>query len=171
LAQAWPSATRDEEAIVSSYAYGRITTQRAVKVSRNEDPGSSFLELIAALVPAEVLAAHAFMLTFTTETTGTGEDATAVITKPEILRWGFWGLVLAAMALFLAGRVGDLAKLDCLRVLIPPGAFWLWAMLQPISAFDALGLDWSPTVRGVVVLIGGLLLLAMAKALDPERPS
>src|SRR5262245_38340340 len=154
---------------MSSYAYGRITTQRAEKIRLNEEPGSPFLELIAALVPAEVLAAHAFILTFTTETTGEGDDAMTVITEPTLLRWGFWGLVVASMALFLAGRVGHVEGWDGLRVLIPPTAFWLWTMLQPISAFDALGLDWSSAVRGVIALIGGLILLAVAKALDPDR--
>lgn len=156
---------------MSSYAYGKITTRRAARVRANEESESPFLELIAALVPAEVLAAHAFMLTFTTETTGEGEDAMTVITEPAILRWGFWGLVIASMALFLAGRVGDFARLDWLRVLVPPIAFWLWTMLQPISAFDVLGLDWDAAVRGVIALIGGLVLLAATKALDPDRRS
>jgi hypothetical protein len=65
----------------------------------------------------------------------------------------------------------DFAKGDWLRVLVPPIAFWLWTMLQPISAFDALGLGWDATMRGIIALIGALLLLAATKALDPDSRS
>ncbi|HEX5914535.1 MAG TPA: hypothetical protein VFY54_15545 [Rubrobacter sp.] len=157
---------------MSSYVYGRSTTDREARLNRGEDPGSPYIEVIAALVPAEVLAAHAFILTFTTETIGEGEAATTTITEPTILRWSFWLLALASLILFVAGRIPTWDnKWDYARMLIPPLAFFLWAMLQPISAFDAVGLDWKPALRGVIAVIGGLVLVAIARALTPPTRS
>jgi hypothetical protein len=114
---------------MSTFAYARITATRAsqpgVDTFASDKPGvGPTLDALAALVPAEVLAAHAVVLGLTTSSSGEGEQARTIITKASELRIGFWGLLAAALVVYVIGRASaGWKKSDFLRMLIPPVAF------------------------------------------------
>lgn len=160
---------------MSVVAYGMLTRRR--EASRPAAPGSLFkaesatgeepppvgqatIDTLAALVPAEVLAAHAVILQVTTETSGDG----TVITEPGVLTFAFWALTVAALLLYLLVKFPAWTRLDYVRMLIPPLAFVGWTMLQPASAFDAaFDVDWA--LRVTITVVAALLLAALARSL------
>jgi uncharacterized membrane protein len=134
---------------------------------------STYVDALAALVPAEVLTLHAVILTFTTKT-----DAGATsITDKETLAYAFYGLIALAVLLYVVGRL--IAKkwdrLDYLRVIIPPLAFVGWTMLQRATAFDAVApSNLREAGRMVIALFLGVLLGLLAAGLaykaDQKEP-
>ena len=131
-------------------------------------------------MPAEVLAAHAFILTLATKTVkdASGESA-VVITNQGGLKATFWALPVAASFLFFVGRWLKGAqkpfdwRWDILRVLIPPVAFLGWTMIQKNTAFDAVS-SWSGDNRAIASVLGALFVgtvagLLLVKA-DREAP-
>ena len=138
---------------MSTLAYAAVTARREAspsgRTTSTDPPGiGTYLDVLVALIPAEVIAAHAAILTFTTQTTGEGEAQTRVITQPGVLEASFWGLAALAAFLYLAGKLSTWDAWDFLRILIPPLAFVGWTMLLTPSAFDGLGLSWSTAMRG-----------------------
>jgi hypothetical protein len=156
---------------MSALAYGALTRKReeaAPGTSTKEgQPGlGTYVDALAALVPAEVLAAHAFILTFTT-TTVTAEDGTksTSITSPDTLKWVWWALFVVPAILYALGHFArNWDRWDWLRMLIPSAAFAGWSMGTQTSAFDAVS-DWSAATRYAIVVIGALVLGAVAGAL------
>jgi hypothetical protein len=139
-------------------------------------PGvKTFVDALAALVPAEVLVAHGVILASATQLVpGSDGKATTTITEPGVLRGAFWALALLAILAYVAGRiVGARAKNttvkwdwgDLLRGAIPALAFIGWTMLQSPTAFDALGLAWSQALRTTVAVLGGVALGILAALL------
>jgi hypothetical protein len=122
--------------------------------------------MVAALVPAEVLALHATILSLTTKTEQdqAGKSITT-ITDPGTLRWAFWGLILVSIVLCIAPRLPIKDPLACFRALIPPAAFVAWAMLQKATAFDAVSPGLGEVNRTVIALFGAVLLATLAKVL------
>lgn len=156
---------------MSTLAYGTLTTKREVA-----DPGTStdteppgvrtYVDALAALVPAEVLAAHAVLLTFVTETdTDAQGQNVATITEPTTLKWIFWVLILISIGLYLLGRRTKLERWDVARALIPPVAFTFWTMLQKTTAFDAVWPSLREAPRNVIAVLGAVILGAVASAL------
>ena len=130
-------------------------------------PGAGmWIDVLAALVPAEVLAAHAFLIGFTTKTEKgpDGKDVTT-ITEPTTLKWIFVGLVVTSLLLYVIGHVGSWDVWDWLRMLIAPVAFVAWTMLQKSTAFDAVAPDWSIATRSAVAVIVALIFGALARRL------
>lgn len=134
---------------MSSLAYGALTRKRV-----QADPGTSdtteppglktYVDALAALVPAEVLTVHAVVISQATDI----KDATATITAPAQLGFFFWFLVGLSIVLFLIGRESVIPKgWDWARMLIPPTAFVGWTMLQPTTAFDAVAPGFIPDWR------------------------
>jgi hypothetical protein len=170
---------------MSSFLYGSLSRQRQATSPRSRlamaesAPGgtsvapvggtatgtvSHWQDALTALVPAEVLALHAVAMTIGTTTSGTGAGRTTVITAPGEMRVVFGVLVLMAFGLYLVGAKS--AKgLDLLRAGIAAAAFVLWTMIQPSTAFDALGLETSSLVRVMVAVVGAVLLAAAVDAL------
>jgi hypothetical protein len=146
---------------MSTLAYAAFTTARE-KAQPNTSfstspPGvGTYVDAIAALVPAEVLTLHALILSVTTDTV----NGTTKITDALTLRWAFWGMILLSLALYLLPRA--LArrwdKLDFLRMLIPPLAFAGWTMLQRATAFDALFPNAGDAPRTVIALFLAVIL-------------
>jgi hypothetical protein len=98
------------------------------------------LAAVAALVPAEVLTAHAAILTFTTMSVNAHDASQGTkITSPTVLAWSFWGLMVVAVLLYVypTFKAWDW-KRDLVRMWIPPLAFVAWTMLQKTTAFDAV---------------------------------
>jgi hypothetical protein len=145
--------------------------------AEKKKPGE-FLDVVAALVPAEIIAVHALILgAMSTKT----EDADGAITtkldpgQAALQRWSWIGLVIAAAVLYVvphavssarAGRRPLVDRLDLVRMLIPAAAFWIWTMIQKGTLFDAVFSDLSTPARAVVGGFAGLLLVAIAKLLS-----
>lgn len=163
---------------MSTIAYAELTNRRddaspGTSMTTSPPGVSTYVDALAALVPAEVLALHALIISATTVVVGdttTIEDATT-------LRWAFWALAAFSAGLYAVPRwlKGHWDKLDFLRVLIPPAAFVGWTMLQRATAFDAAFPSLAQSPRTVIGLFFGAVLGALAIALaykaDQKRTS
>lgn len=118
--------------------------------------------LSPALVPAEVLTAHAAIVALTTKTdaTTTSSPAQVTITEPGTLYGTFWALIAVSMLLYAVTRViaSKWDIWDWIRVLILPLAFVGWTMLQRVTAFDAVASDLNPAVRSATAIVGAVIL-------------
>lgn len=162
---------------MSTLAYAALTTKReqatpATSSSQNPPGVSTYVDALAALVPAEVLTLHALILSVTT----TKADKVTTITDPLTLRWAFAGLIVLSVLLYVASRLknGSWDRLDFLRASIPPLAFVGWTMLQRSTAFDALAPDMKDAPRTVaglfLAVLLGLAAAALANKADQKTP-
>ena len=162
---------------MSTLTYAALTTRREEAVprtsTRDAPPGvRTYVDAFAALVPAEVLALHAVILSVTTSTT----DGKTEITASSTLFWSFVLLVLLSTGLYVGYRL--LArrwdKLDWIRMFIPPLAFVGWTMLQRPTAFDAVFPSLADAPRTVMALFLGVILglgaAALAYQADQKPP-
>jgi hypothetical protein len=136
----------------------------------------TYVDAVAALVPAEVLGLHAAIISFTTKT----EPGTLVteITAPRALSFAFWGLIVLSVLLYVFGHIGSSRKwdrLDWLRLLIPPIAFVCWTLLQKTTAFDAQFSQFQGPGRFIlglfVAVVLGLCASILATKANEEKPS
>jgi hypothetical protein len=155
---------------MSTLAYAAMTRARtAARPGSSTQAGGSpglrtYVDALAALVPAEILAAHATILTFTTKTA----DETVTITERPALVIAFYGLIGISILLYVGARrmASKWDKWDWLRMLIPGLAFVGWTMLQKATAFDAVADDlFSEATRNVIAILGGIILGLAAAAL------
>jgi hypothetical protein len=180
---------------MSTVAFGALATRRGKSdsgTSKWEEPPAlnSYIDILAALVPAEVLAVYALVIAEVTKTTPQGQTQ---ITDPATLRWAFWLLIGLSMALFVVGRrpvrtpavvrqqSGGTAPRwqhlewqDLIRLLIPPAAFVGWIMLQPTSAWNVVAPSMASGMRILIPTAGAVLLAAITKALvshSDKKPS
>jgi hypothetical protein len=162
---------------MSTLLYAQLTNKREEAQPgmsvRASPPGvQTYVDALAALVPAEVLTLHGLMLSATTEITAEGTK----ISDASSLKLAFYGLVVVSMALYVTARL--LAKkwdsLDYVRVFIPPAAFLGWTMLQRSTAFDALAVSMTDGRRTVLALflavIVGAVAVALAYKADQKAP-
>jgi hypothetical protein len=158
---------------MSTLAYQALTKRRDEAVpgtSNDSKPGiGKYADALAALVPAEVLAAHAFFLQIVGDTTESTDGSVTKITNPDALELGFWILVAASAALYLFPKIRELEPWDVLRVFIPPLAFVGWTLIESPSAFDpvngAVGLNWDEATRWIVAVGAALILGGLATGL------
>ena len=160
---------------MATFAYALRTKQRESQpsgksISTGQPGNTTWLDAVAALVPAEVLAIHVFAVSKLTSTTEVNEagNMTAVTTidDPGALKWTFWVLVAFSAAIYIFKARSSFTQLDIFRVLIPPAAFVLWTMLTPDSAFDAaFPGDLSEARRELIAVIGAAFLGYAAKVL------
>lgn len=162
---------------MSTLAYAAFTTKRDeatpnTSISQSPPGVSTYVDALAALVPAEVLTLHALILSVTTKTV----NATTQIIAPETLSWAFAGIIVLSVALYVAPRLLEQKwdNLDYIRMAIPPLAFVGWTMLQRATAFDAIFPGMAEAPRTVVALFLGVLLGLVASALaykaDQRQP-
>ena len=160
---------------MSTLAFAAFTNRREQSKpgtsSSNNPPGvSTFVDALAALVPAEVLTLHALILSVTTTTAA----QVTTITDPTTLKWAFAGLILLSIALYVVPRLKNWGLLDFVRVAIPPLAFVGWTMLQRSTAFDAIApslKDASRTVAGLfLATLLGLVAVTLARKADEKEP-
>lgn len=158
---------------MSTLAYARLTQAR-----EEASPGTStsaqapgvrtWIDALAALVPAEVLVAHATLIAAmtTTQKAMNGQSIT-VITEPTTLKYSFYALIVLAIVLYVGAR--GMAKkwdnLDFARMLIPGCAFVGWTMLQRTTAFDAAWPQVTSGARTAVALIGAIALGVLVSVL------
>src|SRR5687767_14453000 len=135
---------------MATFAYALRTKQRESAApgtsTTTSNPGSTtWLDAVAALVPAEVLAIHVFAvskLTASAEVAEGGEIAVTepgetpqileagdeetvvtTITDPYALKWTFWALLAFSAAIYIFKAWSNFNRLDMLRLFIPPAAF------------------------------------------------
>jgi hypothetical protein len=147
---------------MSTFAYGDKTRNLVNAPQGTGSAVKNFVDTLTALVPAEVLVAHAVILQATSKS---GKDVTT-ITDPTVLKWAFVGLTVLSVILYVAGRRGaGWSRLDFARAAIPPLAFVGWTMLQTGSAFDAIAPGVSSAARVSIAVIGAIALGALAGTL------
>lgn len=153
---------------MSILLYARLTTLREENppgtTTNLNPPGlKTYVDTLAALVPSEVLALHATILTVTTKT----ENAETTITEPGTLNFAFWGLVALSLVMYAGVRwiTRKWDRLDWFRMCIPPLAFVGWTMLQRATAFDAVFPGASSAARTVFALFLAVVLGLVAWAL------
>jgi hypothetical protein len=165
IAYAWATSRAEQNALLA-----RVT-------DADEQPDTSkaseLAQKIAALVPAEVIAAWAAVLAKTTEKAADGSTVLKIdgaSTQKTVL------LVLAGLSLvfYVVTKVAKpphhFAGLDWVRMLVPPISFVVWTEL---TGSTALGL-WKPfsninelTLWGGALVVG-LLLLLLQSTLTPK---
>jgi hypothetical protein len=153
-----------------SIAYGALTRAGAFGNGPPRPGVKGYVEVVAALVPAEILALHAAILPLATTTvTGANQQIATTITDALLLQRVFWLLVILSAAFFIVGHVAaggfHLAPWDGIRMLIPPAAFVIWTMLQKATAFDAVWPDLAGPERAAYGMIAAAVLFAIATLL------
>lgn len=159
---------------MSTLAYGALTRKReesAVGESTSRQPPGlkPYVDVLAGLVPAEVLVVHTAILSFTTTTTeDVAGQVRTVITARGTLTWVFIALVVISMLLYVLSHAigGNWDRWDYLRVFIPPLAFVGWTMAQRATAFDAVWPSLKAADRYAATVIGALMLAAVSTALS-----
>jgi hypothetical protein len=155
---------------MSTLTYALLTNRReAAPANTSADtqpPGlGTYVDAVAALVPAEVLSVHALIISATTKVAG--NTTTIDPANMGTLRTAFWLLAALALLLYAApryfGRGFD--RWDGIRVFIPPLAFTVWTMLQRATAFDAVCPSLADAPRTVYGLIIAVVLGAVATGL------
>jgi hypothetical protein len=180
---------------MSSFVYGALNAQReAAPEGTSKDknaPGfGSYVDIVAALVPAEVLVANALLLPLMTSTTS-NNPVTTKITDPGTLEVVFWLSIASCILLYVLGDRGRAKKAaqaakkakaapgeevevipwggwSFLKMLIPAAAYVAWAMLQKSTAFDAIAPDMSAGLRVTIAVFAALLLAAIAKGFSDK---
>lgn len=165
---------------MSIIGYAAITNSRdaskpgaAFSDATNETTNSkkSYIDALAALVPAEVLAAHALVISYATKT----ENKVATITDPDTLWLAFWSLWTVSFILYAVPRKigGRWENWDWVRLFIPGFAFVGWTMLQTTSAFDAVSSITQPRRALYAILLAlvlGVVATALAYKVDKKQP-
>jgi hypothetical protein len=166
---------------MSTVAYAMLTNRRdAAPVGQSftaAPPGvTSYVDAVAALVPAEVLSLHALVISIATKTTKTtGTDSITVVSDQTTLLWTFVALIVLSAALYAVPRLNSRwDRWDWLRILIAPIAFTAWTMLQPATAFDAVYPSLPDTRRTVIAVFVAAVLGAvtsfLAQKADQKPP-
>jgi hypothetical protein len=146
----------------------------AVAASKNQETGTrDYIVILAGLVPAEILALHAFIVQATTVKSEDGE--TTEITDASTLKWAFWGLIALSVFLYVVVHAKNWDTYDFLRMFIPVVAFVAWSMALPTTAFDAVvGDDLSVAARSVIAVflavVLGVLAEGLTKKADEKQP-
>ncbi len=153
---------------MSSIVYGALTRKRqeaGPEQSVGEgSPGlNTYVDTLTALVPAEVLAAHAALLAATTKI---GPAGTTVITHRDTLKVAFWILAGLSVAFYVVGyQKKEWTAKATLSAFIPPLAFIVWTAAQRTTAFDAVWPGTGSATREAIVILGALSLGLAASVL------
>lgn len=159
---------------MSTLAYGAVCRKRAEATqdqsTTTEPPGvKTYVDALAALVPAEVLVLHAFMVELTTSTKKAGGVAVTTIDDAATLKATFWVCIALSIVFFVAARRGAWKKLDVVRAVIPAAAFVLWTVVQKSTAWDAVSPDsLSEGGRALIGAAGALVLGLLAARLGVQ---
>ena len=94
-------------------------------------------------------------------TEGTGSSAVTAFTYPGEMQAVYAALMVLTYVLFLTGAEST-KRHQWLRAFIPVTAFVLWTMMQPSSAFDALGINLSGFARTMIAVIGAVAVGTLA---------
>lgn len=166
---------------MSTFVYGALTAKREAAPAREskekKPPGlGSYIDVLAALVPAEVLALNAVLLTWVVSTSEAGNgDVITKITNPGGAKLIFWFSLVACVAFYFFGKKkgdkssgGLFENWNWLRALLPAVAYVGWEMIQKSTAFDAVAPDMSESSRVIVAGFLALFLGWIAKSLSDK---
>ena len=97
---------------MSTLAFAEFTNKRenaqpGTSSSSNPPGVSTFVDALAALVPAEVLTLHAVFLSVTTSTA----EKVTTITDATTLKWAFAGLIVLSIVLYVVPKVQKLGHI------------------------------------------------------------
>jgi hypothetical protein len=177
---------------MSTLIYGALNAQRKAAPkgkSKDEKPPAfgSYIDVVAALVPAEILAVNVALLQKLSDssTSKTGDPVTKV-PNPSDLRLVFWLSIVVSVFLYLIGewtrarteaeKVGKSVtggrkpwkEWSWLRAFVPAAAYVVWAMLEQPSAFDGVANDLAEGTRLVIAVFAALVLAGLAKLLSDQ---
>jgi hypothetical protein len=128
---------------------------------------TTYIDTLAALVPAEALALYAGIVVpnVTSAVPVTGKTGT-VISDPALLGWSCAGLLVLSAGLYIVGRMKvKLTLWDIPRALIPLVAFTGWMLVQNPGVFDVWWHGSSMEWRVVIATFAAIVLGILAKAL------
>jgi hypothetical protein len=137
-------------------------------------PGvGGYVDALAALIPAEVLAVHGILIGLGTKVTHPkGAEPVTTITEPTTLKWLFAALLVASLLLYVLPHLSKWDAWDFARMLIPPIAFFAWTALQKATMFDAVAPDWTTLTRTgaglIVAIVVGSAAFALAYKADQK---
>lgn len=141
-------------------------------------PLPKLVDAVAALVPVEVLAAHAFLFGSVSKSSDPADAKPVLVTiTNEAWATRFWVLLLiAAVAFYAIPHVANHGwdRWDWLRALIPAGAFAAWTILQKATLFDAVADLGNVERAGLGVGLAILALLSsttLASEAQKKTPS
>jgi hypothetical protein len=164
--------TREETPLTGSYFLQTTTAAGTPTYTPvTPPPIQTYLDALAALVPAEALAAHTVILAnLTQESTDEAGNQITTITNSSTLVWVFWALIGLSLFLYVVGHglSGWDWPWDYIRVVIPALAFVGWTMAQAPSAFDAVFPNINTDNRWPIVVIGAIVLGVVAGMLGYE---
>ncbi|HEX5989093.1 MAG TPA: hypothetical protein VFY75_02610 [Solirubrobacterales bacterium] len=163
---------------MSTFVYGALTAKRErapTKKSKKEKPPGfgSYTDVLAALVPAEVLAINALLMSLVVSSSN-AENGNVVtqITDTGGAQLIFWLSLVACVAIYFvgakSGEGGLLKNWNWLRALIPAVAYVGWTMIQKSTAFDAVAPDMSEASRVIVAVFVAFFIGAIAKRLSDK---
>jgi hypothetical protein len=167
---------------MSTLVYGALTRKReeapANTSTSDKPPGlQSYVDALAALVPAEVLALHAVIIdTNTTSKKNAAGQVVTTISNATTLKWAFAGLVVLTILLYVFSHSpARWDKWDFVRAGIPPIAFVGWAMLQKTTVFDAIAPGLGEGSRFTIALFLAVVLAGasawLARQADQMQPT
>lgn len=161
---------------MSTLVYAALNNIRDKATPEMPSGIKTYVDTMAALVPAEVLTLHALTLSVTTATmTDASGKVVTKITDGVTLEYAFWALIALSVVLYLVPRFKTWKRLDYVRAIIPPCAFVVWTMLQRSTAFDAIASGLGNAPRTVIALFAaaiiGLLGAMLAVKAEKEQPS
>ena len=165
---------------MSAVFYGAVTRSREEAPAKVPTGTKIYVDALAALVPAEVLALHALVVSVATDHQSKGGSTAAVITDSGWLEASFYILLAVSMFLYAIGHFRrNWDAWDWIRMLLPAGAFAAWCLIQPTSAWDAVAPGMSTAGRIIVGAVAAVVLGAVAAALagkasdmpPPEPPA
>jgi hypothetical protein len=115
--------------------------QATAEDQANANRAKQFVEMVAGLVPAEVLAIQTFIYELLSEKEGSSDESAATITNVGALRGSFIVLLAIALGFYFGGtdprtlKLGQIPRhvFRCLVILV---AFSVWTWLQPVSAWQ-----------------------------------
>lgn len=179
---------------MSAALYGALNAQREAtegeKSKRDKSPGfGTYVDVVAALVPAEILAANALLISLMVSTKKESGKSVTTITDPGSMKLMFVLSIVLSIVLYVLGdrtrarvaarkreeEVGNdevevisWGGWNYLRALIPAAAYVAWTMLQKATAFDAVAPDMSAAKRAVIAVFVAIVLGAIAKGLGDK---
>lgn len=126
----------------------------------------------AGLFPAEIITAHAAMITLTTQTNEKVSPPVTTISDKDTLKAAFYCLAALSIVLYVAGRINAGGKFKPLKdiplALVPAGGFIAWAAAQRTTAFDAVS-DASEPKRMLIAIVVGFVALAISLAVAGKK--
>jgi hypothetical protein len=130
----------------------------------------TYIDALAALVPAEALAFYAgIVIPNATHTSSVNGRNVTVISNPGLLEWSCAGLLALSSLLYIVGRKkGQLHPWDVLRFFIPPMAFAAWLLVQNPSVWDSWWPGSSIGARAVLAAFVAIVLGIAASALGQQ---